>query len=223
MTDFPFDIVGFDLDGTLVDTSQDIAAAANYGLAQVGRAPLSLDQVRPMIGGGAGILLRRALEVTGGVDERLLEQALAALSEYYQANICVHSVPFPGLVAALDALAAMDVKLAVATNKRVLFARKLIDTLGWSQRFDVIIGGDTLGPGKAKPDPAMIHEMIACCGGGRAAFVGDSNFDVAAARAAGVPSIACSFGFSTEPADQLGADAVIDHFDELIGALRRVG
>ena len=85
-----------------------------------------------------------------------------------------------------------------------------------------IIGGDTLGPGRAKPSPAPIHEMIARLGGGTAAFVGDSIYDVGAAHAAGLPVVACSFGFLDRPVEDLGADAVIDDYAELVPTLTRL-
>jgi phosphoglycolate phosphatase len=123
----------------------------------------------------------------------------------------------------LDALAACGVCLAVATNKREDLALRLFDELGLASRFAAIIGGDTLGPGTAKPAPDMLHAMVEQCGGGRAAFVGDTTFDVGAARAAGLPVVAVRFGFCDLPPDELGADAVIDHFDELVPALEALG
>lgn len=119
----------------------------------------------------------------------------------------------------MDALASRGVHLAIATNKREDLARRLFDELGLTSRFATIIGGNTLGPGRAKPAPDMLHEMTARCGGGAAAFVGDTTFDVGAARAAQMPVVAVSFGFNDLPAHELGADTVIDHFDELVSAL----
>ncbi|VVT14024.1 Phosphoglycolate phosphatase [Sphingomonas sp. EC-HK361] len=218
-----FDIVGFDLDGTLVDTSGDLTAAVNHALASVDRPPLSVAQVKPMIGGGARHMLAQGLASSGGCDEAMLDLLHPRLLAYYEANIAVDSAPYPGALASLDALAAQGVKLAVVTNKIERFARALLDDLGLTARFATIIGGDTLGRGKSKPSPAPIARMIADCGGGSAAFVGDSIFDVKAAAGAGVPSIACRFGFLMQPVEELGADAIIDHFDDLIPTLERLG
>ncbi|WEK42556.1 MAG: HAD-IA family hydrolase [Candidatus Sphingomonas colombiensis] len=217
---FPFTIVGFDLDGTLLDTSADLAAAVNHALAVDGRAPVPVDAVRAMIGGGARRMLTQALTVTGGYDEPLLDRLFPLLLDFYAANLVVDTIPFPGMIAALDALAARNVTLAVMTNKREDFARPILDALGLSNRFATIIGGDTLGVGK--PSPLPIEAMIARCGGGRAAFVGDSSFDVDAAHAAGIPAVACAFGFLNQPVETLGAEAVIAHFDELISALEKL-
>jgi phosphoglycolate phosphatase len=219
MTDFPFQIVGFDLDGTLLDTAHDIGHALNHALAQVGRPPVPLDQARQYIGGGSAKLLRDALGASGGTAGIDLAALQDVLLSFYSENIARNTVLFPGGLAMLDALAARGVKIAVATNKREDLARRLFDELGLSGRFSAIIGGNTLGPGTAKPAPEMLHAMVEQLGGGRAAFVGDTTFDVGAARAAGLPVVAVRFGFWDLPPDELGADAVIDHFDELIPAL----
>lgn len=220
MTDFPFRIVGFDLDGTLLDTSGDLAAALNHALESAGRPPVAVEAVRPMVGGGARHMLTQGLSASGGpVDDVALDRMHALLLDYYEANIAVHTGPFPGAVAALDALAARGVRLAVVTNKIERFARTVLDAAGLTDRFDTIIGGDTMGPGNAKPSPAPIREMIQRCGGGRAAFVGDSIYDVSASHAAGLPAVACRFGFLMQPVEELGAEAIIDHFDELVPAL----
>lgn len=219
----PFAIVGFDLDGTLVDTSGDLAAAVNHALALAGRPPLAPDAVTAMVGGGAKAMLERTLEVTGGEPPQGFRPLYKEMLRHYEAHIAVHSRPYPGTIAALDALVGQGVRLAVVTNKFEALALKLLGALGLADRFETIIGGDTLGPGNAKPSAAPIHEMIARCGGGRAAFVGDSHYDIMAARAAGIPAIAVSFGFAHGPVGELGADAVIDHYDALLPVLASVG
>lgn len=223
MAKFPFDVVGFDLDGTLTDTSYDIGNALNHALALAGRPLVPLDDVTRLIGGGSEQLLRAALSESGGVDEAAFGGLQAALLDFYADNIAHHTVLFVGGVAMLDALAARGVTLAVATNKKEHLAVRLLEQLGLAHRFAAIIGGDTLGPGTAKPLPDMLHAMVERCGGGRAAFVGDTTFDVGAARAAGLPVVAVRFGFCDLPPDELGADLVVDHFDDLVGALEALG
>jgi phosphoglycolate phosphatase len=222
MNGFPFAIVGFDLDGTLVDTAGDLTAAVNHALGLAARPPLSEAQVRPMIGLGAKHMLEQGFLATGGIPGGDFERLYRELLGYYEAHIAVHSRPFPGLADALDRLDELGVRTAVVTNKREHMARKLLGVLGLADRFAAIIGGDTLGPGKAKPSPAPIHAMIAQCGGGRAAFVGDSIYDVTAAKAAGVTSILVGFGFLDRPAAELGADHVVGHYDELVPLLERL-
>jgi phosphoglycolate phosphatase len=219
MSQFPFAIVGFDLDGTLLDTHEDLAAAVNHALSLIGRAPLPASEVRKLVGGGAKLMLERALTLTGGVPADEFDRLHQELLRFYEDNIAIHTRLYPGGAAMLDGLADRGVQLAVATNKLERFAVKLFDALGLTDRFATIIGGDTLGPGRGKPKPDMLDEMIQRSGGGRAAFVGDTTFDTGAARAAGLPCVAVSFGFNDLPMDQLGAAAVIDHFDDLIPAL----
>ncbi|KLE35115.1 HAD-IA family hydrolase [Aurantiacibacter luteus] len=221
MSDFPFDTVLFDLDGTLVDSARDLGPAVNAALAAIGRPPVAESEVRSMIGGGTDMMLTRALEATGGaVDEATYARLSQALLDHYWAHIADHTVPYPGCLAALDELAALGCKLAVVTNKAEKPARELLAALGMTDRFAFIYGGDTLGRENAKPLPAMLHAAVADCGGGRAAMVGDSTYDVRAGHAAGLPVVTCAFGYHDVPAAELGGDATIDGFDELVGVLR---
>ncbi|HEX7711994.1 MAG TPA: HAD-IA family hydrolase [Sphingomonadaceae bacterium] len=224
MNGFPFDIVGFDLDGTLVDTNPDLAPAINVALEAAGRPTISADSTRKLIGGGSRKMLQRGLDLTGGpVPDRQFEELYARLLTFYEANIAVHSRPYPGALDALDELSGKGVRLAVVTNKPEYLAAKLLDALDMRARFASLLGGDTLGPGRGKPAPDMIIETIARCGGGSFAMVGDSSFDVRAAKAAGKPCVALSFGYNDLPVAELGADVVIDRYDELVPALAALG
>lgn len=217
MTQIPFDIVGFDLDGTLLDTSGDLAAAVNYAIGQLGRPPYPDAEIKPFVGRGARVMLERALAASGECTPELLNQSLPVLLDYYQQNLAIHSIAYPGLIAALDGLSERGVKLAICTNKAERFAVPLMTQIGLADRFSAIIGGDTVGV--AKPDPAPIHEMIARCGGGRTVFLGDTVNDIQGAKNSGIANIAVSFGFIEGTVEELEADAVIDHFDELIPLL----
>ncbi|MBC2652878.1 HAD-IA family hydrolase [Novosphingobium flavum] len=223
MDAFPFRIVGFDLDGTLLDTHGDLGAALNHALGLAGRPPVAVAQVTDLIGGGARQMLDRALALTGTVppdDEvKALHRELIA---FYRENIAVHTRLYPGGEAMLDGLAARGVQIAVVTNKLESLAVRLLDALGLSPRLATIIGGDTLGPGRAKPAPDLLHEMIRRLGGGPAAFVGDTTYDTRAAAAAGLPCVAVRFGFNDVPVETMGATAVIDHYDALIPTLERL-
>lgn len=223
MTNFPFDIVGFDLDGTLLDTSGDLGAALNHALLLAGREQIPSSEVPTMIGGGSKRMLDRAMERTGGrLPDDQLSKLYHDLIDYYYANISVHSQLFPGGEAMLDGLEARGVKIAMVTNKMERLAVRLLGELGLADRFCTILGGDSLGPGKAKPAPDLLHEMIARAGGGRAVYIGDTTYDTGAARAAGIPCVGVSFGFNDVPPAQLDAAAVIDHYDELIPVLERI-
>jgi len=221
MSAFPFDIVAFDLDGTLADTSPDIAAALNLMLGDLGRPSLEPGHIRSLIGDGAKSLIRKALAATGQASEALVEKGYPIYLQRYGDDICGGTTRFPSVEEALDGLAQRGVTLALCTNKPEMLTRALLDALGWAERFPVLIGGDTL-PWR-KPDPRPLIETRDRAGGGRMAFVGDSMIDAETARAAGVPFVAVSFGFSDRPAAEFGADAVIDGYAELIPALERLG
>lgn len=220
MSDLRIRTVAFDLDGTVADTSGDLAAALNHALTAMGRPPVPLADVLKMIGHGTRALLHRGLAATGAVDEALVAQGYPLLMSYYEDHICDLTRAYPGLEAAMDVLAARGVALALCTNKPARVTRLLVDALGWQHRFAAIVGGDTLPV--AKPDPAPLRLAIARAGGMPAVFVGDSIVDMQTARAAGVPGIAVSFGFADRPVDQLGASATIGDFSELPGLLERL-
>jgi phosphoglycolate phosphatase len=222
MTDISFQIVGFDLDGTLVDSSGDLTAAVNDTLAFAKRPLLTVEQVKSMVGGGAKHMLAQGLEATGGCTPEEFRPLYKRMLAYYAAHLSVHTRPFPGVIETLDRLDARGIKSAIVTNKFEGFARKLLDDLGLTARFTCIIGGDTMGPGLSKPNRAPIDEMIKRSGGGRAVFVGDSIYDIMAAKNAGIPGIAAAFGFLLEPVEAMDADAVIESFEDLIPALERL-
>jgi phosphoglycolate phosphatase len=218
---FPFRTIVFDLDGTLADTSPDLTASLNHALGVMGRAPVPAEDVRHMVGHGARALLRNGLAATGEVSEALIEQGFPLFIDYYENHICDHSYAWPGVEAALDTLAAEGVMLAICTNKIEALTHRFLAAIGWEGRFASIVGGDTLPV--RKPDPAPLFEAIARAGGGPAAFIGDSITDTDTARHAGLPCVAVTFGFSDRSPDKLGATVLIDHFDELIPALRGLG
>ncbi len=227
MINFPYDIIGFDLDGTLLDTSPELTASVNYTLARAGRASLSLEQVKPMVGLGAKHMLETGLKQTQPdgkeLDAETSKEYLRILLAHYGDNLGSGSPPYPGLLDVMAKFDDMGVKMAVVTNKFEGFAKTLLTEIGMIDRFQCVIGGDTMGKGFSKPHRAPIDEMIQRCSGGRAAFIGDSIYDVMAAHNAEIPAIAVSFGFLHQPVETLGADAIIDHYDELIPTLEKLG
>ena len=215
--------VVFDLDGTLIDSAPDLAGALNAVLVAQGLAPLAVESVRAMVGDGAVKMIERGLAAAGGsIDDGLTESLRESFLVHYRAHMTERTRPFPGVVEALETLRDAGTALAVCTNKRMDFTVPILETLDLARFFGAVIGGDSLAVGK--PDPAPLRAAIERAGGssGDAVMVGDSDIDVATARAVGVPVIAVSFGYTRVPPRALGADAVIDHFDELAGALARI-
>lgn len=216
-------VIAFDLDGTLVDTAPDLIATLNWLLAQEGVAPLALDEARPFIGRGAKWMIERGFQAAQAplAPERL-QPLFERFIERYNAHIADESRPFPGVVNALEALKGQGARLAVCTNKLTGLSVSLLDALDLSRLFTAVVGADAAPA--AKPDPRHLEAAIAAAGGSkdRAILVGDAATDVGAARAAGVPLILVSFGYTEIPARELGPDILIDHFDELPDACARL-
>jgi phosphoglycolate phosphatase len=213
----------FDLDGTLVDTAPDLAAAANHVLDALGLSPLSPTSLRPFISHGSRAMIDGGLRLHGLV---LPEAEVARLNErffaYYAENVAVLSRPFEGVPELLDALLGTGASLAVCTNKLERLSRSLLTKLGLEQRFRAIAGRDTFPV--YKPAPAHLTGTIEQAGGdaSRAVMVGDSEVDFATAMAANVPSIGVSFGYTARPIRDLAPDAIVDHYREFLAALRQV-
>lgn len=215
----------FDLDGTLVDTAPDLSAATDYALQQVGRPAVGLAAVRQMVGDGARAMIEKGMNATGGIPSQdTFEAAFSAFMTYYSAHLADTSRPFPGTVSCLARLAEQGYAMAVCTNKPEGLSRTLLNQLGLSGFFSAIVGGDTLPV--RKPDPAHIHGTLERMTGAPfswAAMVGDSANDINAAKAAGLPSVVVSFGYTQIPAGELGADRLVDHYDDLPDALSALG
>ncbi len=214
-------IAVFDLDGTLADTIHDLLGTLNVVLESEGLPPLSMEEGRPMIGAGARALIERGLSAARReVTPARLDELHRLFLAHYNAHICVGTTLFPGTVEALDRLEATGFRLAVCTNKYESFSVALLEALGVADRFAAICGRDTFP--YFKPDPRHLTLTIEKAGGdpGRAVMVGDSLSDVAAAKAAGIPVVAATFGYSDVPVADLGPDRIIDHFDELVLAVQ---
>ena len=211
-------LVMFDLDGTLVDSVPDLAAAVDQMLTQQGRPPAGIERVRHWVGNGSPILVRRAL--AGSIDHAAVDDddAARALDDFLQAYSGSHAATtvYPGVKPLLQWLRSQDVALAVVTNKPERFVAPLLEEKGLGA-FDWIIGGDTL-PVK-KPDPAGLLQVMRDAGvsAESSLFVGDSRSDVLAARAAGVKVAAVTYGYNHgQPVAGENPDLLVDSLDVLI-------
>jgi phosphoglycolate phosphatase len=213
--------VVFDLDGTLVDTAPDLIRATNHVMGLVGLSPVPEHEIRPLVSFGSKRMIERGLELHGRplpADE--IDRLWRTFLDFYAENIAVDSRPYPMIEATLDDLAARGVRLAVCTNKLEGLSRTLLDTLGLADRFAAICGRDTFAV--CKPHPGHLTGAIAQAGGdpARAVMVGDSDTDVDTARAARIPIIGVTFGYTDVPMRELAPDALIEHYAEFGTALR---
>jgi len=211
----------FDLDGTLLDSLPGIADAANKVLAEHGRRPLAAEAVRPMIGDGAAMLMRRAFEATGpAVADTTIEACVARYAALLSEIDLDSRDLYPGAAELLRGLGAAGLALGVVTNKPPGPTRHALAATGIDDLVGTVVTGD--GPWGRKPAAGPVREALARLGAapGSAAMVGDHAADVGAARAAGVPVIVARFGYSRVPAAELGADGLIDALDDLPRALR---
>ena len=211
----------FDLDGTLVDSAPDIREAVNDGFGPLGIAPFSLDAVKGLIGGGAAVAVRRASEKLGVT---LQPDDEAAVLERFMATYARVSAEgrglYPGVHEVLAQLKAEGRGLALCTNKAEAITQITLKALGISGYFGAVVAARDDLP--KKPDPAMLLAALAPFGVATAdaVMIGDSHADIDGARAAGLRSLAVSYGYSATPAAQLGANRVIDRLAELPAALQ---
>ena len=216
-------LVVFDLDGTLADTAVDLVATLNAILASEGVPALPLAQARDRIGAGARALLERGYAAAGReIAPDHLDRLYRTFLAHYGENICVDTQLYPGVLAALDRLEAEGCRFALCTTKVESHARQLLASLRIADRFAAVSGRDTFP--FFKPDPRHLTETIRRAGGSlhRAVMIGDSSTDIAAAKAARIPVIAVTFGYSETPIRELGSDLCIDHFSELPEAVAHI-
>ncbi|MCQ4286879.1 phosphoglycolate phosphatase [Pseudomonas stutzeri] len=214
-------LVMFDLDGTLMDSVPDLAAAVDKMLMLLGREPAGVAPVRDWVGNGSRVLVRRALAGQlehDGVADELADEALALFMQAYAGGHELTTV-YPGVRECLDWLRDRDVKLAIITNKPAQFIEPLLEEKGLAGYFQWLIGGDTLP--QQKPDPAALLWVMdkADVTAEQSLFVGDSRNDVRAAKAAKVRCVALSYGYNHgEPIANEQPALVLDGLCELVAS-----
>ena len=215
----------FDLDGTLVDTAPDLLGALNAVLTREGRSGVDPTTLRHMVGFGARSLIEQAMAATGApVAADRLPMLVESFIAHYRDHIADASAPFPGVVETLTKLAAEGARMGVLTNKPQELTGPLLDKLDLSRFFGAIHGAGRFD--YVKPDARVFHHVVEELLGSTSApaiMVGDSATDVATARAANVPVILLSYGYTPTPARELGGDAVTDDFREIPALARKLG
>ncbi len=214
----------FDLDGTLADTAPDLVYAANSLLSELGLPDLQFRETRNAAGMGGRALIRLGY-LRGGREPPLdgeMDSLYARFLHSYDRSIDRSTHLFEGVRDTLDRMQADGWLLGVCTNKPIAPAVRLLDRLGLADHFGSILGGDSLEV--RKPHPRHVLATVEAVGGEpeRAVMVGDSAVDLAAARDAGLPCVLMRYGYSADPVDSLGAEAVLDCFSELVPLLPRL-
>lgn len=210
----------FDLDGTLIDTAPDLAEATNHVLATLGLDRINELEIRPFVGHGALAMIEGAVKAHGRkLSERELHDLFEVFIVYYSAHIADYSVPYPHVIATLEGLKARGATLAVCTNKMETQARAVLQAMKLDHYFSALTGRDSLGA--YKPDPRHLTGTIALAGGRPEAsiMIGDSETDIKTAKAASIPVVAVSFGYSVDPVASFGPDAIIDDYRHLPRAI----
>ncbi len=214
-------LVMFDLDGTLMDSVPDLAAAVDKMLMLLGREPAGIERVREWVGNGSRVLVRRALAGQlnhDGVADELADEALVLFMQAYSGGHELTAV-YPGVRECLDWLRERKVKLAIITNKPAQFIEPLLEEKGLAGYFQWLVGGDTLP--QQKPDPAALFWVMdkADVAPGESLFVGDSRNDVRAAKAATVRCVALTYGYNHgEPIADEHPALVLDDLRELVAS-----
>jgi phosphoglycolate phosphatase len=212
----------FDLDGTLVDSVMDLRAALNEVLRERGHRALSRAEVKHMIGDGVPTLVARALAASGA-DPAEASMALPRFLEIYEANPTQLSRPYPSVAETLTTLRRRGYRTAICTNKPQRATLAVMQGLDLLPLFDGIAGGDRFPV--RKPHPGHLLQLIAELGARpeASAMIGDNENDAAAAHSAAVPLVLVRYGYARVEPESLMADALLDHFSELPGALERLG
>ena len=213
-------LVIFDLDGTLIDTAPDLIDSLNHTIAAAELSPVTFADLTHLVGQGVRVMIRRAFELRQAPLDPVTEESLIErFFDHYASHMPGKSRLYPGALECLDRLAAAGMNLAICTNKPQELALPLLQKLGLAARFAAITGGNTFAV--RKPDARHIVGTIEMAGADPAfsLMVGDSVNDILAARNAGIPSIAVTFGYSDVLVETLGSSRVIEDYQELTADL----
>ncbi|HBI23208.1 MAG TPA: phosphoglycolate phosphatase [Nitrospiraceae bacterium] len=212
------ELIIFDLDGTLIDSSDDIAWAANMTLVYMGYNEMDLDAIKEGIGWGVKTLLQKLMPQEG--PERI-DDARVKFLEYYWDHLTVNTILYPGVRETIDYFKDHDKKMAIVTNKPIKFTEKILNELALKDFFLMVLGGDSLM--NRKPDPEPVEKVISTLGvtKGKTVFVGDSKVDGETGKRAGIFTIGVEYGFrGRKELEEAGFDVIISEFPELTRILK---
>ncbi|WP_078864173.1 phosphoglycolate phosphatase [Streptomyces sp. AcH 505] len=212
---FPVQAIIFDLDGTLVDSAEDLQAALNQLLSELRLCSIGAEEIKAMIGDGVPKLVERGLAAANGDPEKA-DVWVPRFLEIYQQNPAALTRCYPDVRETLGMLHRRKFKLGVVTNKPARAARQILESLLLSQFFSVVVGGDTLQERKPHPAPLLEAARQLDLEPGQILMVGDNMHDVKAARAAGMRCVAVSYGYHHQPPSEFNADGLIDRFGDLL-------
>ena len=205
-----FHSVTFDLDGTLLDTIADLAEGCRLMLEEVGEPPRSQAEVHSFVGKGMAVLVERCLTREQPPGAGQLDAAIEAFKRHYVAVNGKFARIYPGVIEGLQAWQASGLKMGVVTNKPALFTESLLDRMGMTAYFDVIVSGDTTAHKKPHPEPILHACRLLDVPPERNLHIGDLENDVLSARAAGSASFCVPYGYNEgKPVDSADCDALV--------------
>ena len=205
-----FQSVTFDLDGTLLDTIADLSEACRLMLAEIGAPPRSPAEVHSFVGKGMAVLVERCLTHHAPPSEAAMATAVDAFKRHYATVNGQFTQIYPGVLEGLQAWKASGLKMGVVTNKPAMFTEVLLDRVGLSHYFDVIVSGDTTAHKKPHPEPILHACRILNVRPELNLHIGDSKHDIHAARAAGCLAYAVPYGYNEgQPVDSADCDALV--------------
>ena len=213
-----FELLVFDLDGTLIDSRLDLALAVNAAREDAGMGPLDHELIYSYVGNGAPMLIRRSLGPDAS--DQQADEALRFFYSYYREHMLDNTYLYPGVQESLDAFLSEGRRMAVLTNKPVRFSQEIIKGLGLATHFQRVYGGNSFET--KKPDPYGLNFLMDELGASKSntLVIGDSAVDVETARNAGTPTCGVTYGLQPESFEKHPPDMLVDRMPELVEWLR---
>ena len=221
MFEFQPAAIVWDLDGTLVDSAEDLASALNTVLDMRGFFTLSVPEVRKMIGNGVPKLVERGFNAVGvRLEPAQLDELVAMFVKEYKSCATRHTRPYPQIVETLEEIRGMNIPMGVCTNKPEVFTRQILEDLGLASYFSSVVGGDSTSTRKPDPEPVLTCLRGLATEPSSGLMIGDSVHDVQAAHAAGVIIGVVPWGYRSAPVEELGADFILNDLSRLPDMIR---